>query len=290
MKRSVCAVIVTYNRMDVLKKALDHIFAQTIQPATVIIVDNNSSDGTRSYLNTFKNNKQVKSLLLENNIGYAGGIAQGILYALSFSKYDYFWIMDDDSFHAKNTLEELIVNIEKTDYSMIGLSGFNIRLGNKVKSKSPAKLHDIDYALIDGALVRAEAIQKVGVPSEKFFMMCEDHEYCFRLKRADLKIGVLNLGSTERLYLGGGGRFTKSTLWRGYYQSRNHILILREYFSFMNLFGFILKQIKMIIAAAVFAPDRVKRVKLRLLGIYHGLKGVEGKTLDPASMQFLYNR
>ena len=42
------------------------------------------------------------------------------------------------------------------------------------------------------------------------------------------------------------------------------------------------------VAAALFAPDRGKRVKFRLMGIWHGLMGIGGKTLDPNTLKF-YN-
>jgi hypothetical protein len=40
-------------------------------------------------------------------------------------------------------------------------------------------------------------------------------------------------------------------------------------------------------AAAIYAPDRFKRVKFRLLGIWHGIKGVSGRTLDPGTLEFV---
>ena len=54
----------------------------------------------------------------------------------------------------------------------------------------------------------------------------------------------------------------------------------------MSMIGYCITQAKFIIAAAVLAPDRFRRVKFRMLGIWHGLRGVDGKTLDPATLQF----
>jgi GT2 family glycosyltransferase len=52
-------------------------------------------------------------------------------------------------------------------------------------------------------------------------MMCEDYEYCLRIKKAGFKIGVMKNNHVNRLHLG-SQRFSKATLWRGYYHSRNH--------------------------------------------------------------------
>jgi glycosyltransferase involved in cell wall biosynthesis len=48
--RSIAVVIPTFNRGDLLPKTLDSVFAQTLKPAEVIVVDDGSTDGTAAYL------------------------------------------------------------------------------------------------------------------------------------------------------------------------------------------------------------------------------------------------
>ncbi|AEW01584.1 hypothetical protein A4D02_06175 [Niastella koreensis] len=284
--KNVCAVMVTYNRLDTLKTALSHILAQVVKPAAVIIVDNNSTDGTQEYLASVKD-ELVKPLFLKENEGPAGGIHAGMKYGLQLQQFDYFWILDDDTFYASNALSELVETIEGSGFDMLGLHGANIRMGKKILVDPAKRLQPADYVMIDGAIIKTEAIQKIGPVSQLFFMMCEDEEYCMRLKKHGYSIGVLKNGADERLFLGGGGRFTKSTLWRGYYSARNHLLILKQYFSFINLLSYISIQLRFLIVAAVLAPDRFRRVKFRLLGIWHGLIGNSGRTLDPGTMKFV---
>jgi rhamnopyranosyl-N-acetylglucosaminyl-diphospho-decaprenol beta-1,3/1,4-galactofuranosyltransferase len=286
-KNSVCAVIVTYNRLETLKNALEHIWAQTVPPSTIVIVDNDSSDGTKEYIASIENCDSIRGLYLDRNIGYAGGIDYGMRYAFSLKSHDYFWIMDDDTFHVNNTLEDLINSIGNSDYGIVGLNGMKIKRGVKKVVESNERLIEVDYVLIDGALISSEVVQKVGTPSEKFFMMCEDWEYCLRIRKHGFKVGTLTNATIQRLYLGGqGGGYSKSTLWRGYYQARNHIIIMKDYFSFGHLYGYTVRQIRMIITALLYAPDRFLRAKLRILGIWHGIIGVEGKTLDPVTLKF----
>ena len=283
---SVCAVIVTFNRLETLKTALAHILDQTVKPETIIIVDNKSSDGTQEYLKTFENHDTIKCLYMESNLGSAGAISNAMKYGMTLKEYDYFWVLDDDTFYEKNALMELIESIENSNFAMIGLHGALIRFGKKRPVKPGIKLQQADYALIDGALIKSKAIRVAGPVSEKFFMMCDDHEYCMRLKKHGFTIGVLKSGADNRLYLGGQGKFTRATLWRGYYSARNHMLIIKDYFSFINLLGYILLQIKLLVAALIYAPDRFKRIKFRLLGIWHGIRGIGGRTLDPGTLQF----
>ena len=85
--------------------------------------------------------------------------------------------------------------------------------------------------------------------------------------------------------LGGGERFSKSTSWRGYYHARNHLLILKDYFSWLRLASYVIVQSKYLIAA-LQAPDRWQRIGFRLTGIWHGFKSIKGKTLDPITLTF----
>jgi GT2 family glycosyltransferase len=201
-------------------------------------------------------------------------------------KYDYFWVLDDDTFYAPNALQDLVENIENSGFSMIGLHGAHIRMGRKIQVKDDVRLQEVDYAMIDGALIKAAVVRNLGTICEEFFMMCDDHEYSVRMQRNGYKIGVLKNGADNRLYLGGGGQFTRATLWRGYYSARNHIFIIKKHFSFVNLFGYCLLQSKLLITAALLAPDRFKRVQLRLMGILHGILGKGGRTLDPGTLKF----
>ena len=66
MTKKVCAIIVTYNRLETLKTALAHILAQTVPPAAIIVVDNSSTDGTKEYLASVQNDT-VKCIFLNSN-------------------------------------------------------------------------------------------------------------------------------------------------------------------------------------------------------------------------------
>ena len=49
-KYKICAVVVTFNRKELLINCLDAINQQTYKPHTVLIVDNASTDGTKDFV------------------------------------------------------------------------------------------------------------------------------------------------------------------------------------------------------------------------------------------------
>jgi rhamnopyranosyl-N-acetylglucosaminyl-diphospho-decaprenol beta-1,3/1,4-galactofuranosyltransferase len=288
MNSNVCAILVTFNRLDTLRSALDHVLAQEVKPATIVIVDNNSTDGTIEFLQSVHGSQNIHCIFMDNNTGSAGAIAAGMEFGLQQTQtgYDYFWVLDDDTFYAPHALKDLIENIEATPFVMLGLHGAHFRLGTKVFVDSNVKLQEVDYAMIDGALIKADVVRRLGTLCEEFFMMCDDHEYSIRIRKNGFRIGVLKNGADDRQLLGGGGRFTRATLWRGYYSARNHTFIIKKHFSFIELVGYAVHQAKLLFTAAILAPDRFKRVKFRLLGIWHGIRGIGGRTLDPGTLKF----
>jgi GT2 family glycosyltransferase len=195
--------------------------------------------------------------------------------------------LDDDTFYAPNALKDLIENIEQTQFVMLGLHGANFKFGAKVHADPNIRLQEIDYAMIDGAIIKADVVRKLGPLCEEFFMMCDDQEYSIRIRRHGYKIGVLKNGADDRQLLGGGGQFTKATLWRNYYSARNHTFIIKKHFSFIEFIAYTYHQAKLLLTAALLAPDRFKRVKFRLLGIWHGIRGIGGRTLDPGTLKFI---
>ena len=107
--KNVCAVVVTYNRKALLQECIDAILKQTYAVEKVVILDNNSNDGTEDALKTagYLDNERVVFEHLSENTGGAGGFHYGMKKASEFSP-DWIWIMDDDVVPLENCLEELI--------------------------------------------------------------------------------------------------------------------------------------------------------------------------------------
>jgi GT2 family glycosyltransferase len=90
----VIAVVVTYNRRDLLLESLAAVLAQTRAPDKVIVVDNASKDGTAAAVRD--QFPSVHLAELRRNSGGAGGFAGGMALALADGA-DLIWLMDDDT-------------------------------------------------------------------------------------------------------------------------------------------------------------------------------------------------
>tara|TARA_Y100000996_G_C22550129_1_gene653399 strand:- start:1423 stop:2328 length:906 start_codon:yes stop_codon:yes gene_type:complete len=210
----IIAVIVTYNRLNELKKCISYLENQKLKLNKILIIDNNSSDGTKEYL---KSNK-IDFIHSNKNTGSAGGWNLGINYAL-VNKYDFVWMMDDDGYPHNNALNNLI-NYIKTKKKIICISSlvidskynnrlaiplpilnkrkFPLLLGSKRKiyfsnDKILTKHKVYDWAnFFNGALIRLDAVKKIGPINTDFFLYGEEVDYFHRLR----KVGqVLTLNS-----------------------------------------------------------------------------------------------
>ena len=104
--RNVTAIVVTYNRLPLLKQCLAALRAQTVQGFTVLLVDNASTDGTADYIKTLA----MPGLVCRNpgeNLGGAGGFAYGIRAAAELG-CEAVWIMDDDTLPEPDALAALL--------------------------------------------------------------------------------------------------------------------------------------------------------------------------------------
>ena len=99
-------VIVTYNRIKLLKECLERVLNQTQPVTSVIVVDNNSDDGTKEYLDSIDDDRVIVSHE-RTNLGGAGGFYKAL--QIAFTKnFDYVLIIDDDAMIEKNYMKKEI--------------------------------------------------------------------------------------------------------------------------------------------------------------------------------------
>ena len=108
-------VIVTYNRLEKLKIALKSYEKQSIKPQYILVVNNNSTDGTIEYLREWKNESNgIEKIILnlDKNTGGSGGFYEGLKASLDLDA-GWRWVADDDAYPKENAFEIAKKYIEK---------------------------------------------------------------------------------------------------------------------------------------------------------------------------------
>ena len=192
--RNVTAIVVTYNRLPLLRRCLAALQAQTAQGLRVLVVDNASADGTAEYLKTLAMPGLVCRILTEN-LGGAGGFAYGMQAAAELG-CKAVWLMDDDTLPEPQALEALLA----ADAAMDGAYGWlSSRALAPDGSDQPMNLQrktmyrDIDgfdgkeipavMASFVSLFLRMDTVRQFGLPIAEFFIWSDDWEYTRRISR-----------------------------------------------------------------------------------------------------------
>lgn len=125
MNFNVAVVIVTYNRLEKLTNTLKCYDKQMFLPKHIIVVNNDSKDGTDVYLKKWKNEDseyQKHVITLDDNLGGSGGFFVGEEYAMNLSDIDWVMIADDDAYPDNDYLYGMklfVDNNRKKDIAII---------------------------------------------------------------------------------------------------------------------------------------------------------------------------
>lgn len=256
MSESVCAVVVTYNRKELLRKCLSALLSQSMQLEEIIVVDNASSDGTPEMLS--KEFPEVTHIRLNSNTGGAGGFHEGVKAAYE-KGYDWIWIMDDDVYPHPETLSNLLRKGKELmakegshfilipcrlweDGSIAELSALKydlstlLRLPEQVRtplnaiydrlSTLPEQKEVLDFAF-EGPLIPREAVAVVGFPSKEYFIYGDDTDYAFRLRRTGFRLIFVSSGRLFRMIRPNSKM--KTPPWKLRYSIRNMLWLSRLY-------------------------------------------------------------
>jgi rhamnopyranosyl-N-acetylglucosaminyl-diphospho-decaprenol beta-1,3/1,4-galactofuranosyltransferase len=189
---NVAAVVVTFNRKELLCECLDALLAQSTPVRRIMLIDNASTDGTEELLATrgYLANGICEYVRLPVNTGGAGGFHEGVKRAYD-AGFDWLWLMDDDVEPVQNALTTML------SYSHISkcIQGCKVfedgqsegwerwasfdKSGRRTPSEGP---QNADYVVaqigcFEGMLIHRGIVAKIGFPDKRFFIGGDDVAY-----------------------------------------------------------------------------------------------------------------
>ncbi|MCB0749577.1 MAG: glycosyltransferase family 2 protein [Ignavibacteriae bacterium] len=296
----IAAVVVTYNRLELLIECIGALRSQTRKLDEIIVVNNDSKDGTTQWLDE----QQDITKIHQENLGGAGGFHNGM--KLAYEKgYDWIWLMDDDAEPFADSLAKLEASIDLTFSALCsivvdkdGLMVKNHRgkintkyikiytlLAPLAKINNENKVSDIELATFVGILINVNAIKKIGLPRADFFIHNDDIEYCLRL----LEFGKIKQITASKIIHKSEGdselisinflfkqikRKPYHRYWVKYFTLRNFFIILLNYpeFKLSSYPSIFFTTIKEIIQIIFFDDNKRNRIKILILALKDSLK------------------
>jgi len=238
---SVCAIVVTHNRKELLRECLAALAAQTRPLDRVLVVDNASTDGTRAMMEDDYGDTEL--LALPENQGGAGGFHEGLKRAHADGA-EWIWLLDDDTIPQPDALEELLgapARLAPDSPPTLLASKVVWRNGRVHPMNAPWPERTRMERVIDGAergliplrfatfvslLVHRGTVDRHGLPFKHFFIWSDDVEYTSRaILGGDLAYLVptsLVVHKTDTPHF-----FMSAPPERFYYHVRNTLFIIR---------------------------------------------------------------
>ena len=197
-------IIVTWHNLVMTKLCLDSLLLNTnYLNYEIIVVDNNSEDGTQEYLRTLTQQHQhLKIILNSTNNGFAKANNQGI----AISSGDYIVLLNNDTIVPLGWLSRLLHHLHDPGIGIVGPMTNSI--GNEAKIEVPYRtwleledfaaahtaahhlqIADIKMLAMYCVAFRRETYEKIGPLDEQYGIgMFEDDDYSERIKAAGLRV------------------------------------------------------------------------------------------------------
>jgi len=214
---NVVALVVTWNRSDLLMQTLLGLSAQIPRLKGVLVVDNGSTDDTvEKVFSLFRDTSETSHLAeklgldafsfpsdwggalwaLGKNTGGAGGFSSGLERLLSTGlAWDWVWLMDDDVSPRPGALEQLLCFSGRSACLQAGkvlpdgsmeewwghLNERRLREEPWVEQASTGVLRQASFGCFEGMLLRRGMAGRVPLPDPGFFVNGDDVVYGFSL-------------------------------------------------------------------------------------------------------------
>lgn len=285
----VYTIIVNYKTEDFIKRAIESINEESINNY-ILIVDNEFTDSSLSFLNKLKSNN-LDVITSNKNLGFAGGINYGYDYLKSkFNDVDYIFLLNPDAMATKNVIVNLLetLNSNKT-YAAISprifdnkskedwFTGTMIDFENCKIINNP-KLDKNMNSIIDvfngcAVLFDAKKFEAAGKFDEETFLYYDEANLSMNLLRYGYK--CVYVPSLE-VYHDVSSSTGKYSFLKSYYMMRNHIYFFRK---FKTNYGLCVYKVPIRNLLSALKHFRFKSVRGIIKAIIDSFKNKKGKQI-----------
>lgn len=297
------AVIVTYNRKDLLCQNIDMLLRQKREIDTIFVIDNCSTDGTFDLLKEkgWHLGEKFRYIKTESNIGGAGGFYLGTKAAYEAGA-DWILLMDDDGRAADEYTFEILLDVAERMYTenkklfvnslVIKDELLSFKIGNFYTVKEALE-YATDGIIVNaanpfnGTLVSRELVEGIGYPNREFFIKGDEVDY----KQRAFEVGadvvtVVNSRylhprpeTFERKVLGIKVPFFVEAPWKEYYAARNFTYMYKQKKQYKGIM-FELIFVK-ILAIFNMKCKKIETLRMLIKGVWHGWNGKLGPVIKP---------
>lgn len=238
----VAVVVLNWNGRDDTLACLDSLRSVAHGNIHVLVVDNGSQDDSVAAIHSI--HPELRVIETKCNLGYAGGNNVGIERAMEDGA-DFLLVLNNDTICAPDVVDRLLAAAARhphagmfcprmlymDDPQRVWFDGAHWRSGALTfgfpgKDRPEAELdtddHDTDYACGAALFVRAQVVREVGMFDERYFLVWEESDWCYRARRAGWSSMVV---PSARIWHKVGASFgSEESPLRTYFSARNKLV------------------------------------------------------------------
>ncbi|WP_293722862.1 glycosyltransferase family 2 protein [uncultured Cetobacterium sp.] len=292
----VSIIIVNYNTLKLTKNTIESILEKTSKiEYEIILIDNNSSDGSRDFFSREYYSKKIKFIQSEANLGFGKANNLGI----DLAKGKYIFLLNSDTLLINNSIKILYDFMEENkdtgicggnlyDENQIPAHSYNIipewwfdiyEVYKKIYLKAFNKRLDYNYTnkpqkvgYITGAdmFIRKSVLDEVGSFDPDFFMYFEETELSSRIRKAGYSI--YSVPEAKIVHLEGKSFTFKETRFRMMTESKYRYF--EKVYGKKNVYlSYILSQIKYLLFPT---KESIKKLKINRSEFIKFEKNIQG--------------
>lgn len=249
-------LIVTYNRLEYLKKLIE-IYIGDSNINYLVIVDNNSNDGTSEYLRSLNPlTAHYKYFHLPRNIGGSGGFYYGLNYMKDLD-IDWIYLSDDDAYpqgsmfsNFKNRAQFInSSNISAVCTSVVNNGKYDLNHRRYIKKgllsikEIPTSIQDykkkefeIDIYSFVGIFLNKKKLSADNLPEKEYFIWYDDSEHAHQMRKYGKIICWPELVVNHDVV-----NSKVEINWKLFYGIRNRLHAYKKHFGFRYFLFLILK-------------------------------------------------
>lgn len=191
----ISVVMPTYNRIDLLPRAIESILNQTVSDFEFIIVDDGSTDNSVQLIQAYQSSdSRIRLIQNKQNCGIA--CARNI--GMDAARGKYLAIMDSDDYSEPNRLEKSLAFFKKhPDYTAV--NSIYYEMGREAKGPNnwvPPKRWEIIFNFANYytnlAMFDLEFARKHQLRYDESLISAEDYDFWSRMWLAGGKLGMIN--------------------------------------------------------------------------------------------------
>ncbi len=188
MNPTVTAIIATFNRAALLSNAIESVLNQTFKDFELLVIDNGSSDNTRSVIESYRDERVVYMI----NEKPSGSCAAPRNIGIGRARGRYIAFLDDDDIWYPQKLEICKVELERHPEAALVCHAQNVVLNGRILRKNTCGpwTNDMHERLLyegnclgpGSVVIKKEALADIGsFDARQEYLGCDDYDLWIRL-------------------------------------------------------------------------------------------------------------